>query len=189
MLMTGDPLPLPRGRLLKGGARNSLTIFKWGPFGPATQRKKNKQAPVSGRREAPLPPGAAGAAEAAAALSRARVPASRLHPEKPSRAPLGVREATQAAAASAATTPHPAPLEPQMLPSPPPPAAAGKGANRGRGSGEAPRPQQPRLPSPVPPIPPPPLVEGADAGPSALSSGRDADSPKNDRVPNHYVVL
>lgn len=101
----------------------------------------------------------------------------RLRPGKPPRAPLGVREATQAAAASAATTPHPAPLEPQTLP-PTPPRAAGKGANRGRGSGEAPRPQQPRLPSPVPPpiplrrssrgpapVPQPPALAGTQTHP------------------------
>lgn len=151
----------------------TLTILKWGPFGPATQRKKNKQAPVSGRREAPLPPGAA----EAAALSRARVPAS---PAAPRKATPRSARGSGGNAGRRRLGRHHSPPRPPRTPnaSPHPPRAAGKGANRGRGSGEAPRPQQPRLPSPVPPpiplrrssrgpapVPQPPALAGTQTHP------------------------
>lgn len=54
--MPGTPFSLV-SRLLKGGLRNSLTILKWGPFGPATQENKNKNrlVPAKGVRAFPQP--------------------------------------------------------------------------------------------------------------------------------------
>lgn len=114
--MTGTPPP-PRGRFLKGGARNSLLPSSNGvPSGlQHRERKTNKPQSVAAERLPFLP----GVRSRQLCQGLASLP-PRLRPGKPPRAPLGVREATQAAAASAATTPHPAPLEPQTLPPTPP---------------------------------------------------------------------
>lgn len=94
-------------RLLKGGLRNSLTILKWGPFGPATQENKNKNrlVPAKGVHAFPQP------LRRRLCQGLPSLPSVQHSCPVLRKPPLSPRGAAQGA-----TAPHPAPLEPQTVP-------------------------------------------------------------------------
>lgn len=141
--MPGTPFSLV-SRLLKGGLRNSLTILKWGPFGPATQENKNKNrlVPAKGVHTFPQP------------LKRRLCQGLPSLPSVQHSCPVLGKPPLSPRGSGGSAGRHRSPPRPPRTPNGSP--GSENGANRGRGSGEAPRPKQPQLSSPFPPR----LIEG-----------------------------